>query len=395
MEWEKEADYVPTLILRGTDWGDIADSIKASYPQNEREIRDVKNTAEYLKSPETDSVSTLFNEFFEVDYDQKQIFHEFKSIGRDAIPVLIQFLERDFATRWVYTSYDWDDSHFYLCASDVAIRLIEEITGIYFFRNFASSRWRLSDKPIEEREKMIEIIEKWYDETRYLSKTEAIDFYLTNFDYTNFGSRIYTAKNLAVIGDTTNAIAHLERMHDEYKLPCRFNFLIIEMVSDLGKDIAMDDCMHNIYDYRCMADNGISCVFHIFKNAKSDIPFDVLADIVSTERFSNYKRTRNIFIWHCIFNETAATKNPWTKSILVELLRIDDEVKGSKIMAGNWERLYKEQFEANFRVCDFSLYKMNELFPEMKISADWDNRASMDEEIKRIIEKENGGNKND
>lgn len=393
MALEKETNYVPTLILRGADWGDIADSIKTYYPQKEREIRDVLNTAKYLKSPETDSISVLFNKFFETNYDQEQIFYEFKSKGRDAIPILIQFLERDFATRWVYTSNDWGDSHFYLCASDVAIKLIEEVTGIYFFRNFAFRRWRLSDKPVEEREKIIEIIEKWYDGTKHLSKTEAIDFYLTNFDYTNYGSRVYTIKNLAIYGDTASALLYLEKIYKETKIPCRSNMFVVKMAMELGikKDLAMEDCLHDIYDYRCMADNGMECVPYIFKNAKSHIPFDVLADIVSTERFSRYKRTRDKFIWHSIFNEIATTENPWTKSIMVELLTIDDELKGSKIIAHNWERLYKKQFEAKFRVCDFSLYKLNEIFPEMNISVDWNDRVSIDKEIKRIIGKENGG----
>lgn len=391
MEWDKEANYVPNLILKGVGWQVMLDSIRINYPNKIREIDDVSNTVEYEKSPRTDSLSTLLNKFFDSKYNQNLIFHNFKLVGKSAIPSLIEYLDKDYATRYVYTSPDWDERYIYFCISDIAIQLIEEISGIYFFKNYAFPLRRLSDSPIEERKKITEILLKWYEETEGLSKTEAINYYLETFHDNNLGSKIYTAKNLAVYGDTINAIRHLERMYNYYKLPCRTNFLIVEMASELGKDLALEDCLHDIFDYRCMADNGLHCVSHIFKNGKSDIPFDVLADIVSTERFSRYKRTSSRFIWHSVFNEIATTKSTWTKSILVELLSIDDELKDSKIIAPNWERLYKEQFESKFRVCDFSLYKMNELYPELNISVDWNNRASINEEIRRIIEKENGG----
>lgn len=145
--------------------------------------------------------------------------------------------------------------------------------------------------------------------------------------------------------------------------------MLEKKLSLLGDDILLEDCLQDIYDYRCMADNGIKCVPYIFENAKSHIPFDVLADIVSTERFSRYKRTRSKFIWHAIFNEIATTENPWTKSILIELLSIDDELKASKINARNWERIYKEQYEASYRVCDFALVKYFEIInKEVKLT---------------------------
>ncbi len=390
-DWKKEANYVPNLILNGVDWKQIADSIRANYPNKDRELRDVLNTEKYLKSSNKNIFIRQFNHFFKDGYDQEKLFKDFNSMGRDILPDLVQFLEKDFATRWVNKSSEWDESHFYLCASDIAIKLIEEISGIYFFNNSTSNRSRLSDKPLEEREQLIKVINKWYNETKHLSNSKAIDFYLSNYEYKYSGSRLRTVKNLAIHGDTTKALFYLEEIYKETKYPCKSNLHIVDMAMKLGleKDLAMEDCLHDIYDYRCMADNGIQCTAYIFKHAKSHIPFDVLADIVSTERYSKFKRNRTRFIWHSIFNEIALTENRWAKSILIELLRIDDQLKDSKIIAYNWQRHYNVQFEANFRVCDFSLYKLNELFPEMNISIDWNDIESIDKEIQKLIEKEN------
>ena len=243
--------------------------------------------------------------------------------------------------------------------------------------------------PEHQKNEKIAQIEKWWNKTKTYEKSEAAIFFLDSISNYDYGSYIYTCHNLLSFGDTLTVKLKYRFYYENKRLPCRKNHIVGKILADLGDDILLQDCLHDIYDYRCMADNGNKCVSHIFKNAKSHIPFDVLADIVSTERFSRYKRKRSKFIWHNIFNHIATSENLWTKSILVELLKIENELKGSKIRAYYWETNYKEQFEAKFRVCDFSLYKMNELFPELGISVDWNNRKSIDEEIKRI-KKENG-----
>lgn len=385
-EQMKAINYVPNLILQKTSWSDIADSIRLNYPQKEREYRDVMNTVEYLKTDRTDSISMLMNKFFQVDFNQEQLINQFLLIGRRAIPSLIQYLEKDYATRWFYNSFQWDDPLEYFCLSDVALKLIEKISGIHFYTD--SSTCRFSDRPIEERKIITDAVQEWFKETDTQSKPQAINYFLNHFTDYNFGNTIETAHNLAVYGDTANAIIHLEKMYNDSKLPCHSNMYIANMVNDLGKDIALENCLHDIYDYRCMSGNGIACVSYIFENAKSFIPFDVLADVVSTERFSRYKGISQGYIWHSIFDYVAITKNQWTKSILMELLRIEEVVKGSPIYSYHWERNYKEQYDANFRVCDFSLLKLNELFPEMMITVDWNKRSSRDKEIKRILENE-------
>lgn len=331
----------------------LCDSIYTEFPY--RKSGHLTKNLYIVPKKDTSHVSQILAKSF-----GKSLYSEFAQIvnipEEELIPKLLYYLNNDSATRLCIRPIDWDESPFYLSISDVAMELIEVKTYCDFFDNASHSQMLFSNLSDKEKDEIITGIEKWMRFSNGESQIRGIEYFLDSIcDLGN--SYVYTCNNLLYFGDTLVAKTKYRHYYEENKLPCRKSHNVGKKLSLLGDNILMEDCLHDIYDYRCMADNGMKCVPFIFKNAKSHIPFDVLADIVSTERFSRYKRTRSKFIWHAIFNEIATTENPWTKSIIVELLSIDDELKASKINARNWERLYKEQFEEGYRVCDFALVK--------------------------------------
>ena len=384
-EWMTEGHYVPQLIQKGINWQNIADSISFHYPQKEIELQEVSGTIGHLKIKCADPIICMLNQSFEFPFDKERFIDEVARLGKKAIPALIKQLEKDFATRWVVPGYDWDEPAIYLCLSDVALRSIEEISGINFFSPFAVPGNRFSDAPAEVRKAVSGSIVAWYNETGLFNKAEGINYFLETYKDYPYGNTLTTLKNLVDSGDTANAIIHLEYIYHSTAIPCRKNLSVAEMMIKLGQDVAMEDCLHDIYDYRCMGDYSIACVSYIFKYAQSHIPFEVLADIVSTERYSRYKKQGSQFIWHHIFNHLASNHHHYAKPILVALLPIQETVKGSNIVSGAWKKWYPKEYDNHFRVCDFSLLKLSEIFPDLRINVDWNDRVSMDREIKRIL----------
>lgn len=382
-----EANYVPELIARGISWGSIADSIRVNYPQKEVEYKEVISTIEYLKTEIRDSVSALLNGFFEPGMSKEKISSEIVRLGKRALPVLIHYLEKEYATRWVIPGNEWTETSSYLNIADISIRLIEEISGVYFFRNYAAQSLKFSEGSAEERKQVTEGVQSWYHKASHLNKTEGIIYFLNNFRDYRYGSKVSTAKNLSASGDTINAIMHLEQLYHSDKGPCRADMGIVQIVYDLGKDIGTEDCINSILNYRCLSQYGKSCIDHFLKNATDELPFYVMAEVVSTERYSLLKRKNSDFIWHHIFNRLADHHTPFARHVLLELLKIEDIVKGSGIASSNWKKQYPGPYDSNFRVCDFALLKLSEIFPEMDIHPDWENRESRDNEIRRYIEK--------
>lgn len=307
---------------------------------------------------------------------------------RVSVPRLISYLDNHSATRCIVKSIDWDDPHFFLSVSDLAMATLEIVTLCDFFNNAASYGRLFSNQPKAEREALIHQIKDWWTQTEHLETAEAAVYMLDSMSNLGY-SQLYTCKNLLSHGDTVLAKPQLRRYYDRMKLPCRADHTTGRMLAQLGDKILLNDCLHDIYDYRCMVDNGRSCVSHIFEAARSHIPFDVLADVIATEPYSRYKQRNSKRIWHVIFNQVARSENLWTKSILLELLKIEEVVTGSSINAYNWKQKYPEAYEAQFRVCDFALLKMSELFPELEIAINWEEDSANDQEIDRILEQVN------
>lgn len=169
-------------------------------------------------------------------------------------------------------------------------------------------------------------------------------------------------------------------------MPCRVPVMVAQKLNDLGLDVASEDCMNMILNYRCMTDSGHDCTRYLIKQARSHIPFEVLAEVVATERFSGF-RTQNppqTMIWETIFDEMATTKNIWAEPVLVELMKIKTPVKEGRIYGYNWRGLYPQQYAENYRVCDFALLKLSEL--KKVEDVDWSTVESRDRAITKLLE---------
>lgn len=381
-------NYVPNLIRKGLAWETIADSIRQFYPEQQKQLEQVLLADQLQKSrTPTEPYQVLIWQYLS-NHNRtllKELDDDLFKLGPKALPELIASLKTDAATRRIVYRERFEDPIFYQCVSDIAMHQIEAITSIYFFKNSAFPLNLFSNAPIEERNAIIKTIQIWYERAQNLNKREQINLFLMDFPHYKYGSPIYTATNLAKAGDTTNAIFHLKYYYNLWKLPCVSNILIANLIKDLGEDVAMDDCLHRIYDYRCMPDLGIGCVWYILKNARSHIPYIVLADIVATERYSRMKTNDNQYIWPTIFSEMALTKNQWAVPILVELMRIELPVKGNSMSSYYWQQTYPDQFNKLFRVCDFALLKLKELEPNTVPTLNWDNQLERDAVIQQIL----------
>jgi hypothetical protein len=386
--WLQSENYVPNLIRKGIDWKNIADSIRQFYPDQQKQLEQVLLADQLQKSrTPTEPCQVLIWQYLS-NHNRtllKELDDDLFKLGSKALPELIALLKTDAATRRIVYRERFEDPIFYQCVSDIAMHQIEAITSIYFFKNSAFPLNLFSNAPIEERNAIIKTIQIWYERAQNLNKREQINLFLTDFPHYKYGSPIYTATNLAKAGDTTNAIFHLKYYYNLWKLPCVSNILIANLIKDLGEDVAMDDCLHRIYDYRCMRESGVDCIWYILKNARADIPYNVLADIVATERYSRMKTNDNQYIWPTIFNEMALTKTRWAVPILVELMRIDLPVKGTSLNAHTWQQIYPDQYNALYRVCDFALWKLKELEPNTVPALNWDNQAERDAIIQQIL----------
>jgi hypothetical protein len=386
--WLQSENYVPNLIRKGMDWKEIADSIRQFYPEQQKQLEQVL-WADQLqkKGAPKDTCEVILWQYLSNHNRSflKQLDEKLLKLGPKAMPSLIAALNIDAAARRIVYRERFEDPIFYQCISDIAMQHLEMETGIYFFRNFAFPLNLFSNAPIEERNAIIKTIQTWYERAQNLNKLEQINLFLTDFPHYKYGSPIYTATNLAKAGDTTNAIFHLKYYYNLWKLPCVSNILIANLIKDLGEDVAMEDCLHRIYDYRCMRESGVDCVWYILKNARADIPYNVLADIVATERYSRMKTNDNQYIWPTIFNEMALTKTQWAVPILVELMRIDLPVKGTSLNAHTWQQIYPDQYNALYRVCDFALLKLKELETNTVPTLNWDKQPERDAVIQQIL----------
>ncbi len=386
--WLQSENYVPNLIRKGLAWDKIADSILQVYPDQQKQLNQVRLADELQKTgAPKDTGQRILRQYLD-NHDRsflKQLDEKLLKLGPKAIPSLIAALNTDAATRRVVYRERFEDPIFYQCISDIAMQHLEMTTGIYFFRNFAFPLNLFSNAPIEERNAIIKTIQIWHERAQNLNKREQINLFLSDFPHYKYGSSIYTATNLAKAGDTTNAIFHLKYYYNLWKLPCVSNILIANLIKDLGEDVAMEDCLHRIYDYRCMRESGVDCVWYILKNARADIPYKVLADIVATERYSRMKTNDNQYIWPTIFNEMALTKTQWAVPILVELMRIDLPVKDTPLHAHAWKQIYPDQYNALYRVCDFAMWKLKELEPNIVPTLNWDNQPERDAVIRQIL----------
>jgi len=309
-----------------------------------------------------------------------------KSESNKIIPDLIRYLSNHSATRQTIPSRDWDDVPFYLSVSDIAMELLEVYTLCDFYNNASYPNSLFSNQSIEKQTDIINTITKWWSSNKMKNKLEGATYFLDSISNIGY-SYTLTCNNILHYGDTLLAKQKYQQYYEDFKLPCRTDHRVGTILYELNDSRLMDDCLHDIYDYRCMVENGSKCVSFIFEKPISNIQFDVLADIVRTEKKSRYRIHQNKYVWHHIFNEMAKTQNKWTETILLELMAIKDVVKGSRIKSYDWERNYKSQFEEGYRVCDFALLKYCEMFSLKNNEVDWKNKDSVNKQIRAILDK--------
>jgi len=336
------------------------------------------NTEESIPEPHGEEIDIM--DFVRTRFKYHQIL---KLKSNELVPRLIHYLSDDSATRQIFGRPDWNEVPFYLSVSDIAMEFLELYTLCDFYDNASSAEKIFSDRPEEEKAKLISEITRWWAATRGLDKLEAVPFYLDSICDTD-ASFFYTCNNIAHYGDTLNAVMRYRQLYDKNSLPCRKNHRVGKKLHEFGDEVMMQDCVHDIFDYRCSY-IGRDCAKFIFENARSDIDFDILAEVVATEIHSRYRRDKDDYIWHMIFDKMARVETNWANSVLEELMRFDEVVKGSRIKTWIWSNDYKEQYEKSYRVCDFALLKYIEVNPDREFSVNWNSRKSINAIISDIL----------
>ncbi len=380
-------NYASDLIQANYDWEAILDSVQSNFPRNKQWITHLEQSVIFLNSPiGLNPVDTLMKQLLTLSNrkDYEALKAKIEGLELQGIGQLIQYLNNHSATRIVHTNLgDLYDRKTYLCVSDFAIHSIEKISGIYFFKDFVHSE-RLFSRDLEPQQtNILQKIIDWYDVAKNLNKAEGISLYLEEFAFGSAGNKMYTARNLAEAGDTSNAIRYLTNLYTESKRYGILNMNIANLVKKLGGEIAMEDCLNRVYNFRSIPNPEY--VWYIIKYAGSHITFKVLADVVKLERFSLYKKGNEKFNWHYIFAEMADINNPDASIILLEFLKISDVVNGSNLVSYTWEKVYPQQYNNHFRVCDFALLKLFELRPELKRDVDWSDKASINSIIIQVL----------
>lgn len=380
--------YVPNQIAANVPWEVILDSVSVKYPDKTFEIKQISTTCQILKDPDAARkypafVLTAFD-YLSSPETYRMACEQMQAEGNAAIPQLIAALRIDAATRICADSDNAEDFTICSAGSDLAMAFLEKITGIYFYRDFVQWTRRFSHETPDEKERVIGIIETWYNRTRQMTKGDAIAFFLDSLPPTG-GSRFYTIENLAMAGNRDDAVRMLRRIYQDSKLPCRFPMMIAQKLWAFGVDVGTEDCMNSILNYRCMTDSGHDCARYLVRTATSHIPFLVLAEVVATERFSTF-RTKNppqTMVWETIFDEISITKNIWAEPVLYELMKIKTPVKEGHVYVYNWRILCPQQYADGYRVCDFALLKLSEL--KKLEGIDWGTVAGRDAAIAKLL----------
>jgi len=322
-----------------------------------------------------------------------------KSTKENIIPRLIHYLNNNSATRQIVGSVHDGDIPYYISVADIAMEFLEVYTLCDFYSSYVYGDTQLfSNRTEQEKMDLVQQIKRWWKVTKEMDRVEATNFFLDSINnndnsyfYTcNYTSFYNTCNNIFDYGDTLLATARYRQLYDNYKLPCRRHYDVGERLFALGDKILMEDCKHDITNFGCTTNGSSQCIRFIIDKQMSDYSYLTLAEVVATEIHSTHRRNKNQFLWHTIFQYMAETETELSNLILLELLKIKEVVKGSRIYAAKWKEKYPNEFENNFRVCDFALIKYAELNPKAKIELNWKDKKSINIIIENLI-KNNGG----
>lgn len=381
-------NYVPRLIRAGCSWNQIADSIQRWQPSKKIELEKIESAIAFEKPHQSSQLVHLRIENClkaGTKDNLTGLVEDLTKLGPGYTAALIALVRENAATRLIQSSEDPLAPLAYYCVSDIAIKTLEKVSGIYFFSNTVFPKALLSNSSELERFQLYEQIKAWYGAVQGKSKTEAIDYYLRNTPFNQSGSLIQTAVNLAKFGDTLHARNHLRRYFQEQSTSCKPNVYIANIIKALGEDIALETCLHSLYDFRCMPESAYDCVWYILKNAKSDIPYLVLADVVATERYSRFRQDPEKTVSLLIFREMAGIRQIWAIPVLLELMKMENLVGENGVTASEWARLYPQYPLQTWRICDYALLQYWILTNSEGTAPDWDQKDARDTLRKQIL----------
>lgn len=388
-----ELNYTPRLILENHSWEDIIDSVLLNYPHRERDLTAIKKSIIIHSSDSyRDTIEKVFLKILNQKIDWNIYVRErdyIISSGREALPVLTKYLDVNAATRSTYYDENYDLIYYdQLC--DIAIKLIEEITEIYFFRNFSCSACKLSHLKKEDQRRLKNIVLDWYSETEGLSKAESIKKYLEYCQTEKcYGSLGYTAKNLGIAGDTIGSIQFLTQYYESSKTSNMINMLMATMALEFGGEIAKKDCIDYLSAYKGGGIYGRECIDYLLLKLPPSLEnYESLADVINTHKKSLLSNNDNKSIWYSVFGYTVNIEDQAVKPILLRMLEVNVVPKNSLLL---WQRKYPKAFEEGYRVCDLALLRLVDLFPNEISVKDWSDINERDQVINLLLEQHDFG----
>lgn len=352
----------PTLTSVDTFFHRICDSVYARFPY--RQSGHLSKALYFVPPPDTSRIGIIIRGF-----EGKDLHTEFAKLlqtdENKLLRQLIQYLKNDAATRLCIRPIDWDESPFYLSISDIAMELLEVKTYCDFFDNASHSQKLFSNLSETEKEKVIKNVEKWVEFRNGKTQFQKIEYFLDSLSDIGHSYR-YTCHNLLFIGDTIGAKKMYAKFYESTEIPCTQDFNVGEILLELGDRRVLYDCSDKIFNYKCIVDGlGRNCVEMFFNSDEAWFRDDVFAEIIATEPHSNYRNgDRRKFIWHYIFGMIPDTDRKLLKT-LVELMGIQDTTNSlNNQFTDSWKNNYPNEFELNYRVCDFALVKYLETIKE-------------------------------
>ena len=316
-------------------------------------------------------------------------FAEIINIKEDTlIPQLIDYLQNDAATRLCIIPTDWDEAPFYLSISDVAMELLEVKTYCDFFDNASYSQKLFSNTSKSEKDKLLTEIDHWYKNTKSLSKSEKVVYFLDSICPIG-NSYTFTCHNLLFAGDTMLAKIMYNKYYNHLSMPCRKEWEVGEILLSLGDRKVIEDCMNTAINYRCMDESGKKCVEILLNSEYAYYRDELLSEIISTEPYSQFRKsgTGPGYIWHNIFGELSEYNKYKLPKTLIALLKIKDEFNSiSEYYTYKWNAKYSKEILNKFRICDFALLKYDETIEKIGI-INWKDIEQRNKMIDLIIKK--------
>lgn len=385
-----EFNFVPNLIKENHSWGYILDTLIKKYPDKDNDIARVRESIEILSSPaDRDSIENLFLKILEPYIDWHLYIEDrkrFMSYGRSAIPVLIKYINSNAATRLLGT--DENDISYYYCLCDIAVKRIEEITDIDFFRYKSLVPYQCSrDHGNDARYK--KTLSEWYNRTEGLDKAKAIKGYLEYCLNENCQGDIYrTARNLALAGDTVSSIKYLTHYYETTGPLFSPNLIVARIVSELGGgEIAKEDCLAYLRSHKGGGRLLRGCIGYLSHRVpiSSEI-CSAFADVLHAHKQSFIDEDGKEFIWYDIYSYANHVNSQLIKPILIRMLELKVVAKDQNSPVRMLSRKYPQAYEEGYRICDLALLRLTDLFPNEISVKDWSDINERDQVISNLLE---------